>query len=245
MKLVYVENNRPITDSLIVAETFGKRHADVLRSIEAMECSQEFTERNFALSDYMDSTGRRLPKYLITHDGFTFLAMGYTGKEAARFKEMYINEFNSMRNDLMNQINQPSYMIDDPINRAQKWIDEERNRQALEALNKVREEQLSLQAPKVALYDTAMNANNNQTMGTVAKTLNIGRNKLFQLLRDKKVLMRSNQPYQEYIDRGYFEVRVYTITHFTQGLENKPQTMVTPKGIGWIHKIMMDKDETA
>lgn len=243
MKLVYIENKRPITDSLIIAESFGKRHADVLRSIELMECSQEFTERNFALSSYTSEQNKELPKYLITQDGFSFLVMGYTGKEAARFKEMYINEFNSMKNELMNQINQPSYMIADPIDRAQKWIDEERNRQGLEALNKAKEEQLALQAPKVALYDTAMNAVNNFTMMHVAKTLGIGRNKLFDFLREKKVLMKNNLPYESYVTRGYFEVRQYTITHFTTGLENKTQTLVTPKGMAWIHNLLVGEKE--
>lgn len=99
-QIVFIENGRTVTDSLTVAEVFGKRHSDVLRSIEALECSEEFTERNFALSNYKDSTGRALPKYIITQDGFSFLVMGYTGKEAARFKEMYIAEFNRMREQL-------------------------------------------------------------------------------------------------------------------------------------------------
>ncbi|MGE7225713.1 Rha family transcriptional regulator [Paenibacillus glucanolyticus] len=48
-ELVYLENGKPVTDSLVVAEAFGKRHADVLRSIDNLESSTEFNERNFAL----------------------------------------------------------------------------------------------------------------------------------------------------------------------------------------------------
>lgn len=129
----------------------------------------------------------------------------------------------------------PSYMIDDPIGRAQRWIEEERNRQALEALTKQREEQLALQAPKVALYDTAMSAGNDFTMERVSKTIGYGRNKLFQFLRDIKILRNNNLPYQEYIDRGYFNVRQYSITHLTQGIENKTQTLVTARGMAYIH----------
>ncbi|MEJ8306635.1 Rha family transcriptional regulator [Saccharibacillus sacchari] len=102
-QLVYIENGKTVTDSLTVAETFGKRHADVMRSIVHMECSAEFTERNFALSTYADPSGRSLPRYIITQDGFSFLAMGFTGKEAARFKEMYIREFGRMA-----QLNKPA-----------------------------------------------------------------------------------------------------------------------------------------
>ena len=89
--------------SLQVSEHFGKRHADVLRAIKNLDCSKEFAERNFALSDFTDSTGRKLPCYRMTRDGFTFLAMGFTGKEAARWKEAYINAFNQMESELLAQ----------------------------------------------------------------------------------------------------------------------------------------------
>ncbi|MGS0948380.1 Rha family transcriptional regulator, partial [Escherichia coli] len=68
----------------------------VLDRIRNLECSAEFTEHNFVLSEYTDASGRKLPCYQITRDGFAFLAMGFTGKRAARFKEAYINAFNQM-----------------------------------------------------------------------------------------------------------------------------------------------------
>ena len=88
-------------NSLLVAKIFGKRHADVIRAIENIidpnsGVSKEFTERNFALSKYEDSTGRKLPCYNMTRDGFTLLAMGFTGKRAMKFKEAYIKRFNEM-----------------------------------------------------------------------------------------------------------------------------------------------------
>lgn len=94
--LVYLEKGHPVTDSLMVAEAFGKRHADVLRSIDNLESSKEFNERNFALVKYKDAKKEERRKYVITRDGFTILAMGYTGKEAMLFKEKYIQEFNRM-----------------------------------------------------------------------------------------------------------------------------------------------------
>ena len=99
--LVDSQKGMPTTTSLRVAEVFKKNHRDVLRAIKKLECSQEFTERNFALSEYIDKTGRKLPYYNITKDGFVFLAMGFTGKEAARFKEDYINAFNWMQENLV------------------------------------------------------------------------------------------------------------------------------------------------
>jgi anti-repressor protein len=231
MKLVYIDNKRPITDSLIIAESFNKDHKHVLRDINELECSEEFRQSNFGLSSYTSPQNKELPKYLITQDGFSFLVMGYTGKEAARFKEMYINEFNSMKLQL-SKPQLPSTFIE-----------------ALEALlnsskeNLVLQQQAQINAPKIALYDTAMNAGNNFTMMHVAKTLGIGRNKLFDFLREKKVLMKNNLPYETYVSRGYFEVRQYTITHFTTGLENKTQTLVTPKGMAWIHSLLTTQQE--
>lgn len=85
-----------VCTSLDVAETFGKRHGDVLRDIENLEVSEEFNQRNFALIDYSDSRNRKQPMYLITRDGFTILAMGYNGEKAMKFKEAYIKQFNHM-----------------------------------------------------------------------------------------------------------------------------------------------------
>lgn len=99
--LVDSRHGMPTTSSLRVAEVFKKNHRDVLRAIKKLECSKGFTERNFALSEYTDATGRKLPYYNITKDGFVFLAMGFTGKEAAKFKEDYINAFNWMQENLI------------------------------------------------------------------------------------------------------------------------------------------------
>ncbi len=58
---VFVKEGKAITTSLKVAEVFKKNHRDVLRKIENLDCSREFTERNFTLSSYIDTTGRSLP----------------------------------------------------------------------------------------------------------------------------------------------------------------------------------------
>nr|QJB96719.1 peptidase [Salmonella enterica subsp. enterica serovar Worthington] len=89
-----------VTSSLAVASYFGKQHKNVIQKIASLECSAEFTELNFQLSEYIDASGRKLPCYQITRDGFAFLAMGFTGKRAAQFKEAYINAFNQMEKQL-------------------------------------------------------------------------------------------------------------------------------------------------
>ncbi|EME5788091.1 Rha family transcriptional regulator, partial [Salmonella enterica] len=100
---ITVVNGQAVTSSLAVANYFIKRHDDVLKKIRALECSPEFTARNFAVSEYTDSTGRKLPMYQITKNGFVFLVMGFTGKKAAAFKEAYIAEFDRMENELRQQ----------------------------------------------------------------------------------------------------------------------------------------------
>ena len=93
-----------VVTSLDVADTFGKRHADVLRDIEHLQCSEEFTQRNFALTAYKDASGKSNKEYLITRDGFTILVMGYTGEKAMKFKEAYIKQFNAMEKALFDRI---------------------------------------------------------------------------------------------------------------------------------------------
>lgn len=94
--LVFTKDEQPMTDSLRVAEYFGKEHYNVLRDIESLECSSEFTALNFEVSNYRDDSGKKNPLYRMTFDGFIFLAMGYRGKKAAAIKERYIRAFNDM-----------------------------------------------------------------------------------------------------------------------------------------------------
>lgn len=88
-------------DSLFVANFFEKQHKHVLRDIAKITqptsgLSEEFIKSNFKEDKYKDVTGRKLPCYQMTRDGFTMLVMGYTGTKAMRFKELYIKRFNEM-----------------------------------------------------------------------------------------------------------------------------------------------------
>ncbi|MGV5768414.1 Rha family transcriptional regulator, partial [Escherichia coli] len=75
---VTIKNGRAVTTSIAIAEFFGKRHERVLDKIRNLDCSAKFTEHNFVSSKYTDSTGRKLPMYQITKNGFVFLVMGFT-----------------------------------------------------------------------------------------------------------------------------------------------------------------------
>lgn len=96
------KNGKPVVDSLRVSEIFGKEHKVVLRSIESCEASENFNRHNFVLTSYKDIQNRKQKMYLLTKDGFVFVAMGFTGKKAAQFKEEYINRFNKMEQFIKN-----------------------------------------------------------------------------------------------------------------------------------------------
>ena len=92
-------------DSRFIAQTFNKRHRDVLRDIRNLldpnnGLSANFSQRNFALTSYVDSQGKRRPCYQLTRDGFVMLIMGYNGAKANRFKELYIHQFNEMEEQI-------------------------------------------------------------------------------------------------------------------------------------------------
>jgi Rha family phage regulatory protein len=91
----------PVVSSRWVAAKFEKEHKHVLDAIRTLikpesGLSRHFTESSFRPSEYKDSTGRKLPEYLLTRDGFVMLAMGFNGKKALQFKEAYIRRFNDM-----------------------------------------------------------------------------------------------------------------------------------------------------
>ena len=96
--LVFLNNNNEaVTDSLMVAEVFGKQHKNVIQSIHNLH--SELGEKGkliFQPTSYKDSFNREQLKYDLTKDGFTLLVMGFNGKEALQFKMAYIEEFNRM-----------------------------------------------------------------------------------------------------------------------------------------------------
>ena len=85
-----------VVTSLDVAETFEKEHRRVLQDIRDLKCSEEFRLHNFVQSSYVNEQGHNQSMFIMTKDGFTLLAMGYTGEKAMKFKEAYINQFNQM-----------------------------------------------------------------------------------------------------------------------------------------------------
>lgn len=90
--------------SRTVAETFGKDHKNIVRDIDSLECSKDFHTLNFEPVETTEKNwiggAVKSREFLMTRDGFTFLAMGFTGAKAAQFKEAYIAAFNAMEQRL-------------------------------------------------------------------------------------------------------------------------------------------------
>lgn len=109
MELVIVNGGKATTTSLKVAEYFKKRHADVIRAIESLLQDADIaSRRNFALAEYIDDQGKPRPMYEIDRDGFTLLAMGFTGKQALQFKLSYIDAFNKAEQIIKGMIPPPT-----------------------------------------------------------------------------------------------------------------------------------------
>lgn len=103
---IYQQNNQLVTDTNTMAEVFHKRHNNVLRDVINLkeELSDEKDllnfEQMFQPTEYIDNYGRKQPGYIMNRDGFSLLAMGFTGPKALHWKMKYIEAFNKMEAEL-------------------------------------------------------------------------------------------------------------------------------------------------
>lgn len=130
MPVVINQGGKLLVSSRNVAEVFEKEHKNVLQDVRAViaACSQDFARLNFQLGSYKDANNQERPEYLLTKDGFTMLAMGYTGVKAMQFKEAYIKLFNEMKAKLEKQATPvvPTEPVDETarlMNRAKFLLD--------------------------------------------------------------------------------------------------------------------------
>ena len=98
--LIQVNNDQLMVSSRQVAEHFGKEHKTVLRGIEDILTSAQNCANLFSESTLPDTYGREQKVYLMNRDGFSLLAMGFTGKNALEWKLKYIQAFNEMEKRL-------------------------------------------------------------------------------------------------------------------------------------------------
>ncbi|RXV42209.1 phage regulatory protein, partial [Enterococcus faecalis] len=107
--LVIMKDQQAVTSSLQVAETFGKEHKVVLKAIDELK---EGVAQNYADLFYEDTyihpqNKQSYRQVIMNRDGFTLLAMGFTGQKALKFKLKYIEAFNQMEELLKTQSNLP------------------------------------------------------------------------------------------------------------------------------------------
>jgi Rha family phage regulatory protein len=124
--VVQIINDQITTTSTDLAKCFHKRHDNILRKIENLECSTEFHALNFEVMENEVEIGlgktRQEKAYRITRDGFVFLAMGFTGAKAAQFKEAYINAFNQMeKHQIEKQLNEQKHLPATTVAEAEKY----------------------------------------------------------------------------------------------------------------------------
>ena len=97
--ILSTQNGEPVVSSREVAKNFGKEHKDVLKAINNLVAQNCAAKSMFHLSDF-ENRGKKYPMYLMNRDGFSLLAMGFTGKEALEWKLKYIAAFNEMEKKL-------------------------------------------------------------------------------------------------------------------------------------------------
>lgn len=114
------------------------------------------------------------------------------------------------------------------IQQAQNLLLERINR--LQDQVKIQAVQLEDAQPKIEFHDQVGDSEGLYSIGETAKMLGTGRNRLFKRLRSADIFF-GTQPYQSYIDRGYFELKTTTANGHVQ-----KQAFTTPKGLQWIHE---------
>ena len=240
------QNNQALTNSLLVAEKFGKEHQHILRDIRNLIGGMS----NFGETPYFVETsyiheqnGREYPMYVMNRDGFTLLAMGFTGEKALKFKLDYINAFNQMEET----IKSGGYNVPGSFREALLLAAEQQAR--------IEEQQKMIEAnrPKVLFAEAVETSQRSCLIGELAKILNqngikIGQNRLFQLLRDEGYLCKTgenyNLPTQRAMEMNLFEIKKTIINKPDGTILVTTTTKVTGKGqIYFINKFLRAKQQ--
>jgi len=221
----------PVTTSLIVASIFNKAHKHVLRDIDELSCSDEFRQSNFGLSSYRSSQNKKLPMYMMTEDGFSFLVMGYTGEKAGEFKEKFIFSFNKLKTELKSIVHLPDF--NNPAAAARAWAEQYEQKQ-------LAEQKIKQLEPKASYADRVLESDNQLVdVGQASKLLKLpfGRNIFFKKLREDGIFFKNrNEPKQEFVERGYFDVRKSSIERSEHPDFTVIKVLVSPRGLFWLSK---------
>ena len=142
------QNDQVITTSLLVAETFEKEHRNVLKSIrKLMSATNVAVAQMFDETTYVNEQGKEQPMFVMNRDGFTLLAMGFSGEKALEFKVKYINAFNKMETELKSQQTKQLSAAESLLQSVQLLVAHERQLEILE------HNQKNMQGAISSLYD--------------------------------------------------------------------------------------------
>ncbi len=238
------ENGQALTTSLLVAEKFGKNHRDVLDAIrDLVKGSAEFSAHPmFEETTYIHpQNGQTYPMFVMNRDGFSLLAMGFTGKKALEFKLGFIAAFNQMEN----AIRSGGFSVPQSFSEALQLAANQAKR--IEAQRKEieqRDKTITKLQPKADFADAAFATDSKVDIGMTAKILKLsfGRNTLFKKLKEKGILFGSrNEPKQKYVDAGYFELTEKFIERNEHPGFVVTKVLVTQKGLSYINSIFNGK----
>ena len=230
-KIDVVNNNgQLVVSSRQVAENFGKRHDNVMRDIVAYQKDLLNFEEMFYETTSPDAYGRAQKTYLMNRDGFSLLAMGFTGSEALEWKLKYIQAFNEMEKTIKEQ--RDSYMIEDPVERALKWAEEQKEKQkALKALEEAK--------PKVETYDALVNRESYVGIREMAKLIGYPVNKMGAYLVQIGMVYRDKKDKYKYFPTEKFRANgmvSYKWKNVGWGGRGYMDTVYTLKGIEYVRK---------
>ena len=244
------KNGQVLASSREVAERFGKAHGSVLKTIcgetrngehvnglcdEILASGNPLT-KYFIKSTYMNR-GKEYPEYLMTRDGFSLLAMGFTGKEAVEWKLKYIDAFNQMEDRLKNgnQLTEEERLKLQLFSKDASEVAYAHNRLIELATAPLIAENEELK-PKAEYHDEVLKKDGLITTTVVAKDLGFSSaNKLNKVMNANHIIFKNQSgtwcPYAEYewlIEDNYADYESYTNEH------SKPCLKWTEKGRKWI-----------
>lgn len=223
--LVTLKNNQPVTSSLRVAEIFDKSHKHVLEACDnLMKGVAENWSSLFYESSYIHPQNKQRYRVIyMTKDGFTLLAMGFTGRKATKFKIDYINAFNQMDE----QLKTGGFHVPATMSEALRL-----------AANQ--QDQIEEMKPKVLFANAVETSDTSILVGELAKLIsqngiNIGAGRLFEWLRSNGYLIAGkrsdrNMPTQKSMDLKIFEIRERTYNNPDGSVRVTRTPKVTGKG---------------
>ena len=230
-KIEVVNNNgQLVVSSKQVAENFEKQHKHVLDAIESIKAENTAVTPMFCETSYKAGTGKNYKMYLMNRDGFSLLAMGFTGSKALEWKLKYIQAFNEMEKTIKEH--RDSYMIEDPIERALKWAEEQKEKQkALKALEEAK--------PKVETYDALVNRESYVGIREMAKLIGYPVNKMGAYLVQIGMVYRDKKDKYKYFPTEKFRANgmvSYKWKNVGWGGRGYMDTVYTLKGIEYVRK---------